>query len=210
MRIKSVKILIIPVSLILVLLLVCARNGSSSDDQRRNLLLDLVSFALQTGHYSPVSMNDDYSSKVYNLYIERIDFNKRFFIAEDISVLKKFEFKIDDAVKEKDWTFYDLSYKLIRKRIAEVKEMYTDILEKPFDFTQDEFIELDEEKIEFSSDIKSLKDRWRLSMKYETLTRLEEALKDQEKRKEKSDTVKIKTFAELEIDSREKVKKRYD
>lgn len=210
MRIKSLKILIIPVSLILVLLLVCARNGSNNDDQRRNLLLDLVSFALQTGHYSPVNMNDDFSSKAYNLYLERIDFNKRFLIAEDIKDLKKYEFKIDDAAKQKDWTFFDLSYKLIRKRIGEVRDIYTDILAKPFEFTADEYIELDEKKIDYAADLNSLKERWRLSMKYETLTRLEEMLKDQDKRKEKSDTVKIKTFTELEADARGKVKKRYD
>jgi len=55
-----------------------------------------------------------------------------------------------------------------------------------------------------------LEERWRKSLKYETLARLLDLSEEQEKAAEKSDTVIIKSFAELEEEAREKILKRYD
>ncbi|MEZ5083555.1 MAG: carboxy terminal-processing peptidase, partial [Bacteroidales bacterium] len=69
--------------------------------------------------------------------------------------------------------------------------------------------EYDTEKREFAKNKKELKERWRTSLKYETMNRIYQLAEEQEKAAEKSDTVTIKSFTELELEGREKILKRY-
>ena len=165
---------------------------------------------LNSVHYSPKDVNNDFSSKVYKLYIQRLDYNKKFLIQSDIAELKKFEYAIDEDIKTNHFQFFDKSVDIINKRIDEAKTYYTDILSKPFDFTKDETVELDPEKLPYAKSKADLKEAWRKSLKYQTLAKVVDMLEIQEKAKEKSDTVKIKTKEAFEIEARKKILKSND
>jgi carboxyl-terminal processing protease len=94
--------------------------------------------------------------------------------------------------------------------VDEAQAYYKEILDKPFDFNKDEEIQLDEEKISYAKNSEDLKEAWRKSLKYQTLARMVEMMDNQEKAKEKSDTVKIRSKEELEADARKKVLKSND
>lgn len=170
----------------------------------------LLMQSISNSHYQPKEINDDFAEKVFNLYIQRLDYNKKFLIQEDIDDLKKLKPTIIEDVNNGHFVFFNRSYELIGKRIDESKEYYTEILKKPFDFTTDETLELDVEKLSFEKSKTELKESWRKSLKYQTLAKIVEMKESQEKAKEKSDTVKIKTFEELEITARKKVLKSND
>lgn len=161
-------------------------------------------------HYAPLEINDNLSEKVYKLYIKRLDGGKKFLIQPDVDELKKFEHSIDEDINNGTFNFFDKSLELINARVDEAKAYYKDILDKPFDFSSDETVELDADKLNFSKSKEDLKDAWRKSLKYQVLEKINEKLESQAKAKEKSDTVKIKTKEEFEVEARKKLLKTYD
>ncbi|MBN2174306.1 MAG: carboxy terminal-processing peptidase [Bacteroidales bacterium] len=185
-------------------------SRSSTDELRRELLVKVITFALDNGHYNPVVLNDDFSEKAFKLYIERIDYSKRFLLQGDVDKLAEYKDELDDALKDVDFTMFDLSVSILNDRIPEAQQYYKEILAKPFSFELNEDYIFDPEEIEFAENKQELKEYWRKSLKYEIMGRILDAKENQEKAAEKSDTVTIKTFAELESDAREKVLKRYD
>lgn len=209
MNIRSFKIFGVAL-LIFAGSLIVLSSQNSSDDLRRDLLVKVISFAINSGHYEPGDINDKFSEKAFKLYIERIDYTKRFLLKEDIDQLAVYEKKIDDAMRDIDFEFLDKSVELLNTRTLEAKGYYEEILNKPFDFKEDETYEYDADNLDFAKTKAELKERWRKSLKYETMARLYSLAEEQEEEAEKSDTVTIKDFAQLEVEAREKVLKRYD
>jgi carboxyl-terminal processing protease len=170
--------------------------------------------SLKQVHYSPMEINDDFSEKVFKLYLERLDYSKKFLIQPDVEELKKYNRTIDDDINAGQFNFFNKSVEIINKRVEEAKAYYTDILDKPFDFNQNDSLQLDPEKLRFSRDEKDLKEAWYKQLKYQTLVQITEMTESQEKAKQRNDTAKtkdesfkIKNKAELEIEARKKVLK---
>ncbi|MFK7798259.1 MAG: carboxy terminal-processing peptidase [Aureispira sp.] len=203
---------------LLILVAVCATvfafNKPDEDPDypnREALLVDVVLQSLQYNHYKPTKMNDALSERIYDIYLKRIDNGKRFFLQEDIDLFNKSRKKLDDYALDKDFTFFDQIHDTRDKRVAETKEMYEKILSKPFDFTKDEVLETDDDKLEFAKNKEELYQRWHKMLKYRVLLDIQVKLKRQEKAQEKEDeTVEIKTLAELEEASRNKVKEQFE
>ncbi|HSH65789.1 MAG TPA: carboxy terminal-processing peptidase, partial [Bacteroidia bacterium] len=135
------------------------------------------------------------------------DYSKKFLIEPDVEELKKYDHLIDDDINTGHFNFFNKSLEIIDKRIDEAQAYYTEILEKPFDFSLNDSLQLDPEKLSFSKNQADLKEAWRKLLKYQTLVQITDMKERQEKAREKSDTVKIKNKAELEIDARKKVLK---
>ncbi len=203
---------------LLILVAICATvfafNKPDADPDypnREALLVDVVLQSLQYNHYKPTKINDALSERIYDIYLKRIDNGKRFFLQEDIDLFNKSRQKLDDYALDKDFTFFDQIHDIRNKRIAETKEMYEKILSQPFDFTKDEVLETDDDKLEFAKNKEELYQRWHKMLKYRVLLDIQVKLKRQEKAKEKGDeTVEIKTLAELEEASRNKVKEQFE
>jgi carboxyl-terminal processing protease len=170
----------------------------------------IIMQSLNNIHYSPLEVNDKFSEKVFKLYMKRLDYNKKFLIQSDVDELKKYDRSIDDDINNARFNFFEKSYEIINKRIDEAKEYYKEILSKPFDFTKDENLQLDPEKLNFCKSKEDLKEAWRKTLKYQTLAKFYDLVENQEKAKEKSDTVKIKSKEELEVEARKKVLKSND
>ncbi|MCD8529535.1 MAG: hypothetical protein LRY25_01950 [Flavobacterium sp.] len=66
---------------------------------------------------------------------------------------------MDDMIKNKDLTFFNLTNERLLKRMKEARDIYEDVLSKPFDFNQKETINVDYEKMPFSKNKSDLKDR---------------------------------------------------
>ena len=206
LKITILAVLVVSASLVFL----SFRGGEDNSDLRKDLLMKVISFAIDNGHYHPGDINDEFSEKAYGLYIDRIDFGKRFLLQEDVDQLSKFKKELDDAMIEVDYTFFELSVDILEKRIKETQDIYVDLLAKPFDYNKDEIFEFDSDKRTFAKNKKELKNRWRGSLKYEVMANIYDKTEEQEKAAEKSDTVTIKSFDELEIAARKQILKRYN
>lgn len=190
---------------LLTLPLANSKTENVSAPDKDYVLMDLIFQGLSANHFKQVELNDEYSHHAFDMYIKRLDYNKRFFLKEDIVKLEAYRNLVDDLIRDKSYELFELSLDLIDKRIQQVSTYYPDILKKPFDFDKDEYIELDADKKEFAKNGKELKERWRKSLKYQTLRKLHTELLQQEK--SEVDSVKNKSFEVLEAEAREYVRK---
>jgi carboxyl-terminal processing protease len=212
-------------------------NGSkqnTEDPEKDRLLLELLTFVIEKGHYDPAVMDDEFSKGVYKDYIQALDPSKRFFLQSDIDEFAKYELDLDDQISTKDLTFFELTYSRLMVRMEESKKLYKTLLATPNDFTIDESFDTDYEKMPYAKNNKELIDRWRKQMKLSALSSITERLRMQENKGKTAEgtestkteelssdlgmdanlkadkNVKIKTFAELETESRANIGKSLD
>jgi len=178
---------------------------SSDEPNKDRLLVDLVSYVLDKLHYDPKIINDDFSIKVYDEFIEAIDSQKRFLLESDIEMLSKYRLSIDDQINSSDITFFNTAYDALINRISEVEEFYEEILDEPFNFNIDEEINLDYENLNYATNLNDLKNLWRKRLK---LSALDAYAAKKEINDDKSDSEKsqIKTDKEIENESRSSIK----
>jgi carboxyl-terminal processing protease len=152
----------------------------STDPEKDKMLLELLTFVIEKGHYNPAAIDDTFSKGVYKDYIQALDPSKRFFLQSDIDEFAKYEMELDDALLNKDLTFFDLTYNRLIKRMEEGKKLYKGILSKPFDYSIDETFNTDYEKAPYAKTTEELKERWRKQIKLSTLSSLTDRLEIQE------------------------------
>jgi len=201
------------------------QKDASGDPDRDKLLLELITFVIEKGHYDPAKIDDKFSKGVYKSYLESIDPSKRFFIQSDIDEFSKYEDKIDDMINDKDLSFFDLTQNRLKQRIKESEGFYKDILSKPFDFTKNEEFNVDYEKMPYPKNDDELRNRWEKQLKLSVLSTITDKQKIQETPADKKDATakdaskvtdkkeddgKKKTFEELEKEARESTLKSLD
>lgn len=175
---------------------------------KQQIILEILMDGLGSSHYSPVSINDDFSEKFFDLYLKRLDFNKKFLLAKDVAELSVYRKLVDDQLRSGSFEMFDLSNKIITKRIMGLEKTCKEILSKPFDYNSTDEFETDPDKIGFCESEAELKEAWRKSLQYQTIVRLHELLEDQENRLEKKDSLfHPKPFDSLEVTARKRVLK---
>lgn len=140
------------------------------------LIMQMVGKLLSQGHYEPKAINDDFSERVFNKFLEELDPRKIIFLKSDVDSLNQLYGKrIDDELNgAKVESVIGIS-NVFDKRIAEANDWKKSILAKPFDFNLNESVELDGKKIQYSTNNNEREDRWRKWMKYIALERYVDA-----------------------------------
>ena len=86
------------------------------------MLLELLAFVIEKGHYKPAEMDDTFSKGIYKDYIQALDPSKRFFLQSDIDEFSQYEMELDDAFINKDLSFFNLTYDRLMSRMAESRD----------------------------------------------------------------------------------------
>ena len=175
--------------------------------EKNDVILEMALQFIERAHVSPARINDQFSEKVFDAYLKKIDPMKWFLTTEDLRQMEVYRRQIDDHIRNKTHRLYDLTVQFMEKRIPEVQGYYREILSVPFDFTVDETWEIDHEKRDWAANSAALKENWRKQLKLQTLYRMMDALRAQEK---ESDASKIKTIETIESEARERVLKTFN
>jgi carboxyl-terminal processing protease len=202
---RNYKILLVIITLSVALWSFIPKE-KASDPEKDKLLIELLAFVIEKGHYNPAAIDDAFSKGVYKDYLNALDPSKRFFLQSDIDEFAKYETKIDDFIREKDLTFFDLTYARLMKRMDESKSYYKEALANPFDYQKDENFNTDYETMPYSKNVQELKERWRLQLKLSALSSLVEKQKLEEDKLKNKEAIKKsepKTFQQLEKETRE-------
>ena len=178
-------------------------NTKKTDPEKDKTILELLTMILERGHYSPVAIDDAFSVKVYTKYIDGIDPTKRFFLQGDIDEFSKYEKEIDDLIKNKDLTFFELTNSRMLQRMEESRAIYSGVLKKAFDFNENENISVDYEKMPYAKNKKELTERWRKQLKLQALSSITDKQKLEQDKKEKDASYKVKSFDVIEKEVRE-------
>ncbi len=172
-------------------------------------ILKLVGEMLKQAHYSPQDINDDFSKKIFKKFINDINAEKNIFLQSDIDALNKYETTIDDEIKGAPVEFFLAAGKSFNIRMEEISIIVNEYLSRPFNFTIDESVIMDADKLDFPKSTEERKDRWRKKLKLMTLERYADLLETRESNKGKEGFV-VKSDTDLEKEAREKVQKIMD
>lgn len=190
--------------IILTLLIVSSYTLYKEANQRETLLRLLIQ-QLNDYHYNPLSLDDDFSEDLYDSFIKRLDYGKKYFTQGDLKSLETYRKDLDNQAKEKSFVFFDKATEIYLERLKETEQYTEEILSQPFDLDKKENYQADPEKTDFPKSQEELKESWRKMLKYQTLARYANLVKKQE---DKEEGEKLSPEA-MEEKAREKVLKTY-
>jgi carboxyl-terminal processing protease len=186
------------------------KNTKSDEDDKERVLMGVLEYILQNGHYSPVKIDDDFSEHIYMNFIDEMDPSKRYFTQTDINEFSVFEFVIDDQFKNQDLSFFNYVYLRFLERKAESVETYREILSQPFNYNKEESLNIEYKNTAFAKNPNELADLWRKQLKLTTVSRLYDKMEVEDDKFKADSTYTKKTFDELEKESREITLKNMD
>ena len=145
------------------------KKNKLSDPEKEKVLLEIVKYVVERGHYNSIDLDDNFSVKIFDDFISKLDPQKRFFTVNDIRQLNRYKYKIDDQIKNYQLEFFEETYKTYNQRVIDAKLFVDKVFETDFDFSENEFIDLNNDSIPFSIGKNQLFERWRKQIKYSVL-----------------------------------------
>ena len=164
-------------------------RGGDNPKTKNEKILRNVGLLLEQGHYSPKNINDSFSKQVLKRFVKDLDEDKSIFLQTDIDSFAKYNNRIDDEIHgAKLESFYSITESYTR-RVEQSSQYFTEILSKPFDFTKQEDILLDGDKMQYPKNDTEKREVWRKRLKYLVLVKYADLLDDRENGKNKKQVV---------------------
>ncbi len=154
-------------------------------------------------HYKASELDDDFSQKILDKYINTLDPNKMYFLGEDIVNFNRWKHELDDDLKAGDLKPAFQIFNVFKQRVLNQKEFAKSLLKKELTFEADEKYLWDREKAPWAIDQNELNDVWTKKVKNDYLS-LQLLDKEPEKIKEtlnKRYSVMAKRIEDLKSDS---------
>ena len=195
-------------------------DSQETPEIRHRKLLSTIGQLLETEHYSPRKVDDDFSKEVFDNYLKALDPEKNIFIQADLNALTIYKTNLDDEIHGGEIKFVPAVNLICEKRTQEIKTIFEQIIKEKFDYSIDDSVLLDPDSIAYPANEKERYERWYKLLKYKALDKYVSLLEEREANKTKalakSDSVSqrktnfvIKSDAELEVDARASVEKAY-
>ncbi|AJR02293.1 carboxy terminal-processing peptidase [Siansivirga zeaxanthinifaciens] len=167
------------------------------------LLIQVITFVLEQGHFDPIDFDDKFSEELFKDYLDIVDPVKRYFYKSDYAEFEQYKYLIDDEIKATQINFFNVVNDRMLKRIEEAKEIYKDVLSKPFDYSKDEMFETNYEHTDYVKNKAEMRERWRKQLKFSTLSNYDDLLEQERKAKAKDPAYVMKKDSEIEKEARE-------
>ncbi len=143
----------------------CFNTSRNNEDNEKFLtIIKQLRIYLSNLHFNPQQIDDDFSVKVFNNFIETIDGGKRFFTQEDINSFDGYKTELDDSFKNPNLDFFNLSIDVFFKRVEELG-VISDRLVDEIEITKEETINVDFKKINFPTNKIEWENNWRKYVK---------------------------------------------
>ena len=169
----------------------------------QTMLRNLASY-----HYKPLEIDDEFSRKAYDYYLNDVDGSRLFFTQEDIGTFEKYRDYIDDQINNGNYDFFDAVQAKMDSAVVKTEGFYQDILSQPFDLNTPGEIDLrSEDDAEWTANDAELRDYWAAYLKRDVLNQLVSKVEENEA----NDTLLVRPgLEELEVEIREKTLERYN
>ncbi|MEN3754019.1 carboxy terminal-processing peptidase [Mangrovibacter yixingensis] len=121
-------------------------------------------------HYRQFDLNAEFSGKIFDRYLNLLDYSHNVLLASDIAQFESRKGSIGDELRSgKLDLFYDL-YNLAQKRRFERYEYALKVLQRPMNFSSNETINLDRRKAPWPASQAELDKLWDAKVKYDELS----------------------------------------
>lgn len=185
-------------------------NHSFETDNKDKLLIDLITYVLEKGHYSPKDLDDQFSTEAFSRFIKGMDPLKRYFLASDIETFEKYRLSIDDQLINKELVFFDEVYKVLSKRIEEAESRYERLLSDSFDLFSPSVVEIDYDEMSYVNTKTELEDRWRQQLTISLLPVIDAQLEKYARENElEVESIEESVLLELQVKAREELKRTF-
>lgn len=185
-------------------------NHSFETDNKDKLLIDLITYVLEKGHYSPKDLDDQFSTEAFSRFIKGMDPLKRYFLASDIETFEKYRLSIDDQLINKELVFFDEVYKVLSKRIEEAESRYERLLSDSFDLFSPSVVEIDYDEMSYVNTKAELEDRWRQQLTISLLPVIDAQLEKYARENElEVESIEESVLLELQVKAREELKRTF-
>lgn len=121
------------------------------------------------GHYLQVKIDDELSAKVFERYLDSLDYYHNVMLKSDIDAFAQYKFQFDDAIQKGQFDFAFQMFNLSLQRRAERFDYAISLLEQPFDFTKPDSYEYEREDAPWATDLAQLNELWRQRVKFDAL-----------------------------------------
>ncbi len=149
----------------LVLVFGCSKKGSSlSQDNVNTIINDFLRTHVQYSRF-----DDKLSERTLENLISNLDPGKYFFFKEDVDGFMVNRHKIDDLVAQGSYNFLYEIFGLYKKRYREKIALFNRLVMWDYDFTKDETMVLDRDKLQYVKNATEDEDRWRKNVKLQLL-----------------------------------------
>lgn len=154
---------------------ICGENNDFSikdlkPEPQHQRVVQKVTQILSQLHYKDVVIDDSLSKKLYTNYIDYLDYNKSYFIANDLKSFERYKYNFDQYLLSGNLEPIYFIFNQYQKRAKTRLEFVDRQIDEPFDFTIDEFYEPYRDSIEWAQTMNELDEYWRKRIKNEYLS----------------------------------------
>ncbi len=157
-----------------------AQPGAPARD-REATVSRLQARSLYAWHYAPPPLDDSLSARVFELYLKRLDPQKRFLLRSDLDSLARFRYRLDDMLRVGDFAFVHAANDLLDKRVAEARALTGELIGGKLDLSAPDSIAPDPRKYEHPVNAAQRRKHWSRLLKLQVLARLEGADREDER-----------------------------
>ncbi len=136
-------------------------------------------------HFAHDTFDDELSKRTLDQFVKSWDPGKLYFFKKDVDAFRdKYALKLDDMINGGNCDAISEVVKVYAQRFDERHKMVNKLIMEKYDFTKDEYMDIDRKKQDFASTQEELDERWRKRVKFQLL-QLRGTLGDDAKAKEK-------------------------
>lgn len=138
-------------------------------DAREARLSAAVLHLLEEEHLRHHPVDDETSRLAFDRFIEQLDGGKMFLLQEDVAKLQPYADKLDDELRSGRLDLAHDAQAVFARRLQVVERLVAELLSRPFDSSDEEFVEVDPEKLKLCASEEELRERWRRRLELEAL-----------------------------------------
>ncbi len=147
-----------------------AKKSPEQEKEQLELITRMTAAILTRNHYRQHPLDNEFSIKIFNEYFRLLDPNDIFFTQDDIKSFGKYKLYLDDLTVAGDYSFAFKVYDLYIKRFEQYRKFAEASMKKGFNFSKDEYIEIDRSKSKKRPVNKTeLHEAWRKKIKNDVL-----------------------------------------
>jgi len=141
----------------------------SQNEEYEKLVTRITQKIIKKWQYSPKEVDDIYSILVYDVFMDRMDFDRKYFLTDEIFVFDQWREKLDDLIYDYEPEFFNLYIDTWKTRIGEIKYFLNNIKIDELNFNKNEFLEINPDKRDYFETKELLLEDWRKRFKFQIL-----------------------------------------
>ena len=157
-------------------------SNGGDEPGKEAVIMQAIIKNLERYHFDPAKINDDFSNRTYDFFLNDLDGARLFFTKVDLAQVEQYRDQLDDESSAGTFDFFDKTQELHKAARAKTQAWYQEILAQPFDLDDKATFTIRNEDSEWTANDEELKAYWQGYLKRDALRRITNKLEEQEKR----------------------------